>query len=1243
MNGCRSADVPFAPCRPTRDVTLLLPRGEEAVSYDISYEKPVILSGKYSVSAFRPGGRISAKPPQNYYRRRSEVYTINAFFPYSVKSERFFTHNKNGHSIFMAAIHPVQYNPVSGEIRYYSKISVSVNTTPAKMRAVYKCSPFIKSWLADMVDNPEAVLSLPFSSRGPDDYEYLIVTMSSLENDFNEFIAFNTRRCLRTKLVTINEVLVTMSGSDNAEKLKNYIKQEYEDHNIVYVLLGGDEEYGNSNYIPHKGYYADFKDYGTDYCIDSDIAADMYYECLDGDGLDDLGWEVYAARFAVDDASELQNIISKTIKYSEQPVTNAATKALLAGERAWENINGGMIWGKQQMLQLVGECAANGYITNGLDGNFSLIKLFEEDANWSKADLINQINANVAWINHIGHSNNFMVMKMRSPNDMASLTNTSYFIAYSQSCYSGAWDNRKISFNGSINTGHYAQDCIAEGFTAETGNGAVAYIGNSRYSLGDNGIASQDGSDGSSQRFHRYFHEAVFGQKFHHLAMMQAYSKEVNKQQILDIDINSAPYFGQMSYACYSLNVLGDPALSIWTKTPGTLVPVYDTVLTLPLFTMQTPPYTWVALLGNDSIICTQLTGADGNCVIDDGALAAYMTANPYGMMKVNIKAHNYLPYQGNLHINFGNGVMLLSPNYGELWGRGNTFDITWADNISENLKIELLKGGSLHSTITPSTPSTSPYAWTIPDTTTTGSDYKIKITSVDSPSITDASYSNFSIVVPSITVSSPNGGNTFYIGDTANIVWNSIGNPGAVNIHYTINGGSSWSSIVNNTENDGFHLWIVPNVVSDSCKIRVFEAIDGTPVDESDDLFTIAVVPQITLTSPNGGEKLLLGSVYNITWSDTGTVGSVKIEYTVNGGSTWTTIIASTINDGMHPWTVVGANSSNCKIRVSEASDSWPVDESDNVFTIEPQPSLTVLSPNGGEALYIGTPVNITWQSAGTVGPVNIVYSPDDGSNWYTVVSGTANDGIHPWTVPDLISINCKIRISEAADDDPADEGNAVFAIVPQPTITIISPNGGELLKAGTVHDISWTATGTVGNVKIEYSADNGTLWGMVAENTANDGVNAWTVPVTASAVCKIRVSEAADWDPFDESDTVFSIDNTVSTNDTDDVTGVGFAGSFTVVPNPVRKNHKVKFLITPLSDITHGTLKVYDPLGNILYVADISYCKANEQNTIGSWNLRSSAGKPIPEGSYLAIIKIVDVDSRNEVLKTIMGVKNK
>ena len=507
-------------------------------------------------------------------------------------------------------------------------------------------------------------------ANGIDDYEYLIVTTDTLKNCWDEFVEFNKRRCLRTKVKTIENIKASMTGTDDAEKLRNYIRQEYKDHTIVYVLLGGGTSY-NQKPIPHREFFISL---GPWYHLNR-IWADMYFSCLDrwehpgndrywlNDDCDDMGWEVYTARFVVNDINELNNMINKTIRYSEQPVANGIQNILLAGEymMTYEGIE---LWGKDFMEQLIGSSSNCGYTTQGFPSDWSINRLYDINGSWTNQELLNTIQSGkVSWINNSGgdSSNIMCLMKLHSnqitdSNFTNNGTNANYFILYTQGQRTG-------------NFIKYGYDYISTRFTSKIQNGAVAFIGPST----DFGTLSDwphcPGTPDYAlykethfQRFARYFHDAIFNKKIHYLEMMNAYSKEVNADLINDPDMQL--YSDRLKWACYSLNLLGDPALSVWTETPKQWSELPNPEITAEAFKMETPPFTWVALLDNNSnIITTQLTSydtaawdttfdpGDGHCKIEDDIYKNYVIEHAGEKLKVRIKAHNYLPYEDSVDI----------------------------------------------------------------------------------------------------------------------------------------------------------------------------------------------------------------------------------------------------------------------------------------------------------------------------------------------------------------------------------------------------------------------------------------------------------------------------------------------------------------------------------------------------------------------------------------------------------------
>jgi hypothetical protein len=483
--------------------------------------------------------------------------------------------------------------------------------------------------------------------------------------------------------------------------------------------------------------------------------------------------------------------------------------------------------------------------------------------------------------------------------------------------------------------------------------------------------------------------------------------------------------------------------------------------------------------------------------------------------------------------------ITVTAPNGGENWNVGSLQTITWtSDGVEGNVLIEYsFNNGTSWKTIVQSTGNDGTYNWKIPYQPSDNCLVRISETGEDgSPSdVSDAVFSIVSPVTGTLTIRSPNGGETWLAGSTRQIKWNSTGTINNVTIKYSTDNGTTWKTIVQTTTNDGSYNWVVPGKASDKCLVRVAandSDPDPKPSDVSDAVFSIILPPSPTIrvTAPNGGEQLVVGSQFTITWDAANTREDVQIEYSINGGQNWREITAASGNNGKYDWTVPDAPSDNCLVRISE-TDGQPSDVSDEIFSIvSPTPGdITVTSPNGGETWTAGSTQQIKWTSTGGIDGVKIEYSPDHGTTWKTIVLTTPNSGEFDWTVPGIASDECLVRITSndvVNDPIPSDVSDAVFSIVPpaSPTITIIAPNGGEQLTVGSSVNITWNAVNSREDVKIEYSINGGQPWLLITDAADNNGDYEWIVPDTPSETCLVRVSEI-DGQPVDVSDAVFSI----------------------------------------------------------------------------------------------------------------------
>ncbi len=302
--------------------------------------------------------------------------------------------------------------------------------------------------------------------------------------------------------------------------------------------------------------------------------------------------------------------------------------------------------------------------------------------------------------------------------------------------------------------------------------------------------------------------------------------------------------------------------------------------------------------------------------------------------------------------------IELKIPNGGESWQRGTSQTITWSYTGSpgSNVKIVLLKHGIQVSTIASSVSIGSggqgSYAWSIPASTMTGSDYKVTVQSVSQPTVKDTSDNYFTIAPAApatIKVKAPNGGESWQRGTSQTITWSYTGSPGSnvkiVLLKHGIQVSTIASSVSTGSGGQGSYAWSIPasTTTGSDYKVTVQSVSQPTVKDTSDNYFTIAPAAPATITvkAPNGGESWQRGTSRTITWSYTGSPGSnVKIELLRFGVPVRT--IASSVSigsggQGSYAWSVPSSVVPGNYFKVSVRSVNLPAirDTSNNYFRI--------------------------------------------------------------------------------------------------------------------------------------------------------------------------------------------------------------------------------------------------------------------------------------------------------------------
>lgn len=282
----------------------------------------------------------------------------------------------------------------------------------------------------------------------------------------------------------------------------------------------------------------------------------------------------------------------------------------------------------------------------------------------------------------------------------------------------------------------------------------------------------------------------------------------------------------------------------------------------------------------------------------------------------------------------------------------GSSYSISWtASGTTGQYAIYLCSGSSVgnceNSYRINSPVSGNSYSWVVPTSLATGSNYRINIydwgSDIGFPSAYSGSFTinNSNISSAALTAPiliSPSSGSTVN-SLTPSFQWNASSGAGAYiwEIMYV---DSNILTTNQTTVGSGKLSW------GQTYTWRVKACTDSSMVscgDWSQGAFTTqqsSVTKQITVISPNGGEKWTIGETHDITWASVGIDKvNISIEFSGAGGLG---IITNSISAslGRYSWkadTTSGNNNAQNKIIVSDASDSSISDKSNDYFTILP------------------------------------------------------------------------------------------------------------------------------------------------------------------------------------------------------------------------------------------------------------------------------------------------------------------
>lgn len=604
------------PMLPAKEFRIALPEGMIAQTVRIISSKLEEIPGKYNILPSQPPQKINQSNNFVFINPVQDIYSSDNPYPARIL-ELVSQIDLAGQSMSVLKVCPVKYIPAEKKLYLYTSITFSIEGNNGNVCGDYlpqnisrKAYDTYERTLMEMVVNKEAV-SLTNSPQGNlkdahlegGPFEHVIITSDSYASYYQPLINWHIKKGVRDTVITTTYIYSNYSGADNQEKIRNFVIDAHSNWNTQYILIGGE----------HSTVPFEYRTYE-----DESIPSDQYY----GDFDDDWIYEVYIGRVTASSSTQINCFINKVLKYEiDPPLTNYSLDACLLGMDL-------TLASEPPYYTLTrSEYLKNSIKNSYIPAQFDVTTVYDTETDNHKTKFINALNDGQNLVNHSDHSNyNLMGTGDRNHNsfiyisDVNNLTNTGYLSnIFSLGCHPLEMDHN---------------DCIGEYFVIYNDlQAGVSFTGNTRsgwFYLGD--------ASTLSGTLDLYWWRGLFDYNQYRLGETLAWTKN-NCSHSNDI----------WKYCQWTLNLLGEPEMPLWTDTIKGMVvthsenfPITSTTFEVHVEDSTGNPLesAFVCLWKGDEIYERDYTDLNG-----DFSLA--INPSSLGNMYVTVTLQNFLPYEG--------------------------------------------------------------------------------------------------------------------------------------------------------------------------------------------------------------------------------------------------------------------------------------------------------------------------------------------------------------------------------------------------------------------------------------------------------------------------------------------------------------------------------------------------------------------------------------------------------------------
>jgi len=462
----------------------------------------------------------------------------------------------------------------------------------------------------------------------------------------------------------------------------------------------------------------------------------------------------------------------------------------------------------------------------------------------------------------------------------------------------------------------------------------------------------------------------------------------------------------------------------------------------------------------------------------------------------------------------------ITTPNGGEIIASGAGINVTVNRAVynPNSIAIELYNG----STKVYGPYFTNPPGATINGTTILGGNYRVRVYDYSNSSKEDWSNSTFT-VGPNLSswIQTPNGG-SYALNSTINLQLNtSTYNPASVSVELY-----KGSTLILGPYTGGATGRTIPLAglaAGTDYKVKAYDTSIPALSDLSDNNISIIDLSN-WLTNPNGGEFFILGSQLNFTANTsiyTPPSGAPSIE--LYKGSTKVAGPYTVGNVGSIPISSSLMPGNDYKLRIYDPYDVQKEDWSNSTFTVGPNLSSWIQTPNGG-SYALNSTINLQLNT-GTYSPASVSVELYKGS---TLVWGPSTGGSTGRTVPLAglaVGTDYKVKVYDTSIPTLSDFSDNSISIIDLSN-WLTNPNGGEIFILGS--QLNFTANTSIytppsGAPSIELYKGSTKVAGPYTVG------NVGSIPISSSLIpgndYKLRIYDPYDVQKEDWSNSTFTV----------------------------------------------------------------------------------------------------------------------